>query len=72
MHSAVLSNDLEALSNLLYIVVISVEVLFSALNYNPLEDEEGKPLVVSISMGTREPSRVLIHCASSISFAWIN
>lgn len=71
MHSTVLSNDLEASSNLLYIVVISVEVLSFTLNSNPLEHKEGKPLVVSISVGTREPSRILIHCACSISIGCI-
>lgn len=67
LHSLDISNYLKALSNLPRIEVIYVEVLRCALNYKSLEGKEGKPLVVSIFTGTREPSRVLIHGVSSIN-----
>lgn len=64
LYSLVLSNCLKALSNLPCIEVIYVEVLPCALNYKLLKGKEGKPLVVSISVGTREPSRVLSGAGS--------
>lgn len=54
MLSLVLSNYLEALSSLPFIVVIYVEVLSCTLNYHLFEDKEGKPLVVFISAGTEK------------------
>lgn len=51
MLSLVLSNYLEVLSSLPFIVVIYV-VLSRMLNYQLFEDKEGKPLVVFISVGT--------------------
>ena len=48
----ILSNYLEALSNLPFIVVIYVDVLSCTLNYHLFEEKEGKPLVVFISAGT--------------------